>query len=294
MIGRWRTIAIGLPWLWLGVCFLVPLMLVLKISLADSRLDVPPYTPLFDIVDGRIAGLSATWANYRTVLGDALYLKAAVGSVGIAGLATLLTLAIGFPLALAVAHAPAQQRQVLLLLIVAPFWTSFLVRLYAWIGLLRPTGTINALLLQFGLIDAPLKLLNTDGAAVFGIVYVYLPFLVLPLYARLEKRDLTLLEAAADLGATPWRAFCAVTLPWSLPGVAAGCLLVFIPALGEFVIPELLGGPDTLMIGRVLWGAFFTDRDWPLSAAAAVLLLILLVVPVMIAQALARHDEAGR
>ena len=177
------------------------------------------------------------------------------------------------------------------MLLVAPFWTSFLVRIYAWIGLLRPTGMINTALLSLGLIDEPLKLINTEAAAVFGIVNAYLPFMVLPLYARLDKLDPALLEAAADLGATPWRAFWSVTVPWSLPGIAAGCLLVFIPALGEFVIPELLGGPDTLMVGKIMWAEFFSNRDWPLSAAATVLLLGLLVVPIMALQALTARAE---
>jgi putrescine transport system permease protein len=202
----------------------------------------------------------------------------------------MIALLIGYPVAYAIVRSPARWRALLLLLIVAPFCTSFLVRLYAWIGLLRPTGLINSVLQSLGVIAAPLPLLNTDGAAILGIVYMYLPFMVLPLYARLDRLDPAQLEAAADLGARPWAAFRAVTLPWSIPGIAAGCLLVFIPALGEFVIPELLGGPDTLMIGKVLWSEFFTNRDWPLSAAATVVLLAILVLPIMAFQALTARE----
>jgi putrescine transport system permease protein len=276
------------PGLWLALFFFAPFLLVLKISLASAQLGVPPYTPLTDAA----GHLQATFANYRLLADDPLYLRAYWGSVRIAGLATLVALLIGFPLAYAIARAATRWRTLLLLLVIAPFWTSFLVRIYAWMGLLRPGGIINHVLAALHVIDAPLKLMNTEGAAIFGIVYAYLPFMVLPLYARLEKLDPALLEAAADLGATPLRAFRAITLPWSLPGIAAGCLLVFIPALGEFVVPELLGGPDTLMIGKVLWSEFFTNRDWPLTSAATVILLMLLVAPIVAFQALARKTEA--
>lgn len=282
-----RRLTLALPWLWLAVFFLVPFVLVAKISIAQVQVSVPPYTPLFD-ADGQ---LQIDWANYKLLFTDAIYVKAYFGSWRIAALATVIALLIGYPLAYAVACSPARWRPVLLLLLVAPFWTSFLVRIYAWIGLLRPTGMINTALLSLGLIDEPLKLINTEAAAVFGIVNAYLPFMVLPLYARLEKQDPALLEAAADLGARPWQAFLRVTLPLSLPGVLAGCLLVFIPAVGEFVIPELMGGPDTLMIGRVLWNEFFTNHDWPLSAAVTVLLLIVLVVPVALFQTVQARAE---
>ncbi len=282
-----RRLTLALPWVWLAIFFLAPFVLVAKISIAQVQVSVPPYTPLFD-ADGQI---QIDWANYKLLFTDAIYVKAYFGSLRIAAIATALALLIGYPLAYAVACSPARWRPVLLLLLVAPFWTSFLVRIYAWIGLLRPTGMINTALLSLGLIDEPLKLINTEAAAVFGIVYAYLPFMVLPLYARLDKLDPALLEAAADLGATPWRAFWSITVPWSLPGIAAGCLLVFIPALGEFVIPELLGGPDTLMVGKIMWAEFFSNRDWPLSAAATVLLLGLLVVPIMALQALTARAE---
>ncbi len=282
-----RRLTLALPYLWLAIFFVLPFALVAKISVAQVQVSVPPYTPLFD-TQGH---LQIDWANYKLLFSDTIYVKAYLGSLRIAALSTVIALLIGYPLAYAVARSPARWRSILLLLLVAPFFTSFLVRIYAWIGLLRPTGIINAAFLSLGLIDEPLKLINTEAAAIFGIVYAYLPFMVLPLYARLDKLDVTLLEAAADLGATPWRAFWSITVPWSLPGIAAGCLLVFIPALGEFVIPELLGGPDTLMIGKIMWAEFFSNRDWPLSAAATVLLLGLLVVPIMALQTIAARAE---
>lgn len=267
-----------LVWLWLGLFLLLPFAVVLKISFGTPQLAVPPYGP------------PLTLDNYALIFQDSLYLKAYLGSLRIAFVSTLLALLLGYPMAYAIARAPVRWRHALLLLVILPFWTSFLVRIYAWIGLLRPTGFINTALEALGLIAEPLRLLNTDGAVYLGIVYAYLPFMVLPLYARLEKLDPALLEAAADLGARPWRTFLGVTLPLSLPGIVAGCLLVFIPAVGEFVIPELLGGPDTLMIGKVLWGEFFTNRDWPVSASVAVILLALLIVPVLWFQAVERNE----
>jgi putrescine transport system permease protein len=243
------------------------------------------------VSDGRLQ-LAASLANYRALAGDALYLKALLGSLRIAGFATAIALLIGYPLAYAIVRSAPHRRLALLLVTVAPFWMSFLIRTYAWIGLLRPGGTVNAVLSALHLIDAPLRLLNTSGAAVLGIVYLYLPFMVLALFARLERQDPALLEAAADLGANPARAFLAVTLPLSLPGVAAGCLLVFIPALGEFVVPELLGGPNTLMIGKVLWNEFFSNRDWPMSSAITIALLVILLGPMLWFQALLRRMEA--
>lgn len=285
MTVRWRQRAVlTLPWLWVTLFFLLPFAFVLKISFAEAQVSIPPYTSLFERVDGAIVGLRATLANYQMVFTDSLYATAYLSSLKIAAIATLLALLLGYPMAYAIARAPASRRALLLVLVMLPFWTSFLVRVYAWIGLLRPTGLINTALESLGLIDAPLALLNTPGAVYLGIVYAYLPFMVLPLYARLERLDPALLEAAADLGAKPWRAFLHVTLPLSWPGIAAGCLLVFIPAVGEFVIPELLGGPDTLMIGRVLWNEFFSNRDWPLSAAITVVLLAVLVIPIALLQ----------
>jgi len=286
----WRRLVVALPWVWLGVFFLLPFALVLKISLAEIRMGVPPYTPLVETVDG-VRQVIASLDNYRLLLADSLYLQAYLGSLRIAAIATIISLLIGYPLAYAIAQSSPRWRVTLVLLVVAPFWTSFLIRVYAWIGMMRPGGLINAALLGLGITDEPVKLLHTDAAAILGLVYTYLPFMVLPLYARLERLDGRLLEAAADLGAKPWRAFLRVTLPLSMPGVFAGALLVFIPAAGEFVIPELLGGPDTLMVGKVLWAEFFSNRDWPLSAAATVLLLLLLMVPILVFQALAHGRE---
>ena len=288
----WRKrVVLALPWLWSGLFFLLPLAIVVKISLAEAQMSVPPYSDFLKRVDGGIVGINATLSNFHMLFSDALYLKAYLSSLKIALVATALTLLLGYPMAYAIARAPVARRAILLVLVMLPFWTSFLVRIYAWMGLLRPSGIINAALQALGLIDAPLIMLNTPGAVYLGIVYAYLPFMVLPLYARLEKLDPALLEAAADLGAKPWRTFLAVTLPLSLPGVLAGSLLVFIPAVGEFVIPDLLGGPDTLMIGKVLWNEFFSNRDWPMSAAVTVVLLIVLVAPIMLFQALQARAE---
>jgi len=289
----WRRRAVlALPWVW-GVLFLLlPLLLVLKISVAQSELSIPPYSTFFARVDGVIVGIQATLDNYRLVLTDTLYIAAYLGSLKVALIATVLALLLGYPMAYAIARAPESRRAFLLALVMLPFWTSFLVRVYAWMTLLRPSGIINTVLMDLGLVADPLPMLNTDGAVYLGLVYAYLPFMVLPLYARLERLDPTLLEAAADLGAKPWRAFLQVTLPLSLPGVLAGGLLVFIPVMGEFVIPELMGGPDTLMIGKVLWNEFFSNRDWPLASALTMMLLVVLVAPIALFQAVhARAQE---
>jgi putrescine transport system permease protein len=282
-----RRTVLGVPWVWSLLFFLLPLAVIVKISFALSRVGVPPYTPLLDAA----GHLNASADNYRELAADSLYLHAYGGSLAIAAGATLIALLIGYPIAYAIARAPERRRGLLLLLVVLPFWTSLLVRVYAWIGLLRPAGIINTALAFLGLIDAPLHLLNTTGAVYLGIVYAYLPFMVLPLYARLERLDPSLREAASDLGATPLRAFLAVTLPLSIPGMVAGCLLVFIPAVGEFVIPDLMGGPDTVMIGRVLWGEFFSNRDWPMSAALTVAMIVILVIPVAVLQTVAAREE---
>ena len=279
-IGRgWsRRGVIGIPYFWLLLFTLLPLAIVLKISFAESRLAIPPYTPLFDFgADG--LQLSATLESYARLLSDSLYIRAYLSSIRYALGATLICLLLGYPMAYAIARAPKAWRVTLLMLVILPFWTSFLLRVYAWVGLLKGNGFINNALISLGLVSEPLPLLNNSFSVVLGLVYGYLPFMVLPLYATLEKLDPALLEAAADLGCRPWRAFLSVTLPLSLPGIAAGALLVFIPAVGEFVIPELLGGPGTLMIGKVLWDEFFTNRDWPVASAVAVAMLILLVLP---------------
>ncbi|MCB9929891.1 MAG: ABC transporter permease subunit [Alphaproteobacteria bacterium] len=273
--GAWgRRLVTAVPFLWLAVFFLAPFAIVFAISLSRSRFGVPPYEPLLQ--DGAFAG---RLDNYAFLLDDPLYLTALVNSIRIAATCAAIALAIGYPMALAIARAPGRWRTPLLLAIVLPFWTSFLIRVYAWMGLLKNEGLVNAALQGLGLTDQPLQLLQTGFAVHLGIVYSYLPFMVLPLYATLERQDLSLLEAAADLGARPWRAFLTITLPLSLPGVLAGCLLVFIPAVGEFVIPELLGSSRTIMIGKVLWTEFFNNRDWPLASALAVAMLLLIVAP---------------
>jgi putrescine transport system permease protein len=276
-----QRLAIALPYLWLALFTLLPLAIVAKISLAESVLGVPPYTPLLETGDG-LPRLAASLANYGLLLSDNLYWRAYLSSVGYAAGTAVLCLLLGYPMAYAIARAPKAWRVTLLMMVILPFWTSFLLRVYAWISLLKGNGLINNALIWLGLIGEPLPLLNNSFSVFVGLVYGYLPFMVLPLYASLEKLDPALLEAAADLGCRPWRAFLAVTLPLSLPGVIAGSLLVFIPAVGEFVIPELLGGPDTLMIGKVLWDEFFTNRDWPVASAVAVAMLLLLAGPMML------------
>jgi len=269
---------IGIPSLWLGLFFLVPFLIVLKISFAEQIIARPPYTPLFEATaDGGLA-LRLKFDNYRFLLADALYWKAYLSSLKIAFVSALLCLLIGYPMAYGMARTDPVWRTSLVMLVILPFWTSFLLRVYAWIGLLNDNGILNNLLLGLGLIDAPIVMLRTGFAVYVGIVYAYLPFMVLPLYATLEKMDLTLLEAAADLGCRPLKAFWTITLPLSLPGVIAGFALVFIPALGEFVIPDLLGSSETLMIGHVLWYEFFLNRAWPVASAVAVVMLLLVLV----------------
>jgi len=282
MRGSWdRRAVIAGPYLWLGLFALLPLAIVLKISLAESVLGIPPYGSLIDTSGGAPEWVG-TLENYQRLISDSLYWRAYLSSILYAAGTTGLCLLLGYPMAYAIARAPKAWRVTLLMMVILPFWTSFLLRVYAWIGLLKDNGFINNALIGVGLIDDPLPLLSNSFSVLVGMVYGYLPFMVLPLYASLEKHDPALLEAAADLGARPWRAFCSVTLPLSLPGIAAGSLLVFIPAVGEFVIPDLLGGPDTLMIGKVLWDEFFTNRDWPVASAVAVAILVLLVGPMVL------------
>ena len=296
MNGRFGRFLVGLPpYAWLGLFFLVPFLIVLKISLSEPAAGIPPYMPLWDWDEAGVLQFHISLSNYLGLFGDELYAFAYVNSIRIAGIATLGCLLIGYPAAYAIARSPTAWRQPLLLLVALPFWTSFLIRVYAWIGILKTEGLLNALLLWLGVISEPLQILQTDLAVIIGMTYSYLPFMVLPLYATLEKMDLTLLEAAADLGCRPFRAFLAVTLPLSVPGIIAGSLLVFIPAVGEFVIPDLLGGPDTLMIGKVLWAEFFDNRDWPVASAVAVAMLVLLVAPIMVIQSMrAKAEEAER
>ncbi len=291
--GRWLVVAV--PYLWLLLFFLVPFAIVLKIALAEAVIARPPYTALIEAVDHLTYQINVTLANFAFLFEDDLYWKAYLNSMWIAAVSTLGCLLIGYPMAYGIARARPGWRMPLLFLVILPFWTSFLIRVYAWKVILQGNGAINTALMSLGLIDQPLALLYTPGAVYVGIIYTYLPFMILPLYANLDRLDMRLLEAAADLGSRPVAAFARITLPLSLPGIVAGSLLVFIPAVGEFVIPELLGGPDALMIGRVLWNEFFANRDWPVASAVAIAILLLLVVPIMLFQAAnARGAERGR
>jgi putrescine transport system permease protein len=296
MQGKYRKlILIGIPYLWLVIFFLLPFLIVLKIALSDPAVSIPPYTPTLDVFGG--------WAEWKAFLGqldfdnfqwlldDALYISSYLSSLQIASISTLLTLMIGFPVAYGMARAPDNWRPVLLTLIILPFWTSFLIRVYAWIGILKTEGLLNQFLLMLGVIDEPMIILNTLPAVYIGIIYSYLPFMVLPIYSTLEKMDESLLEAAIDLGCNKISAFWLVTVPLALPGIVAGCFLVFIPAVGEFVIPDLLGGAKTLMIGKVLWTEFFNNRDWTVASAVAVVLLLILVIPIVVFQKIIERQQ---
>ena len=304
-VPKGRTTVTAVPYTWLLVFFVLPFFFVLKISFSEPTIAKPPYTPLVQVTEDTKVTVSLNPAPYRTLTKevdefatkpwtearqDSQYLVAYWNAIKLALLTTILTLLIGYPIAYNIARADDSTRNTLLMLVMIPFWTSFLLRVYAWIGILKTNGLINNVLLASGIISTPLPLLNNTFSVVLALVYSYLPFMILPLYATLERMDLSLLEAAADLGCRPFRAFLAVTLPLSLPGIAAGCLLVFIPMVGEFVIPDLLGGPDTLMIGKVLWDEFFTNRDWPAAAAVAIAMLVFLVAPIAVAQRLLRGE----
>ena len=294
-LARLRVV---LPYAWLVAFFLLPFFIVLKISLSQSAIAQPPYTPLFDLNAGweslKDAVNALSLENYATIMADRLYVWSYWKSLQVATLSTAILLALGYPVAYALARAPRRWQAKLVLLVVLPFWTSFLIRVYAWINILQHDGLLNQALMALRLIDAPMTWLATDQAVYLGIVYSYFPFMVLPLYAALEKLDTTLLEAAADLGCPPWRTFLTVTVPLSLPGVVAGALLCFIPITGEFVIPDLLGSSATTMIGQTLWAEFFANRDWPVASALAAVLLVILVTPIMIyRQREARVLEGG-
>jgi len=276
-----RRFVIAVPNIWLILFFMVPFLVVLKISLAEPRIAIPPYSPLWEWVNGDIK-FNINFENYAYMWEDTLYINAYLSSIKIAAISTLLTLLIGYPMAHYIARSPEPKRSVLLLLVILPFWTSFLLRVYAWIGILKTKGILNAVLLWSGIIDEPLIILQTDIAVYIGIVYTYLPFLILPLYANLVKLDDTLLEASRDLGASRMSSFFRITLPLSMPGIIAGSMLVFIPVIGEYVIPTLLGGPDTLMIGRILWDEFKAPGGWPTAAALAVILLFFLLIPIIV------------
>jgi putrescine transport system permease protein len=295
-VQRW--LVRWVPFIWLLVFFLIPFVIVFKISLSEPATAIPPYVPVFNgLADAWQKLGELSWTNYVWLTEDALYLRAYLSSLWIAFLSTILTLLIGYPIAYGMARAPSGVRPVLVMLVILPFWTSFLIRVYAWIGILKPDGLLTLALQTIGFLgpDEQVRIINTNVAVYIGIVYSYLPFMVLPLYASLERLDRTLLEAAADLGSPPLKSFWTITFPLSLPGVVAGALLVFIPAVGEFVIPDLLGGSETLMIGRTLWNEFFLNRDWPVASAVAIILLILLVVPIVIFQnAQSRMRETER
>jgi putrescine transport system permease protein len=278
-------LVVAVPYLWLALFFLVPFAIVLRMALSQAAMALPPYAPHWEGFAQLGDFLSQLGLdNFQLLADDPLYWQSYLYSLRLAAMTTLVALAIGYPLAYAMASAPSRWRGALLVLVILPFWTSFLIRVYAWIGILRPEGLLDAALGLLGFEGEPLRLLNTETAVLIGMVYSYLPFMVLPLFATLEKLDRGLLEAAADLGATPLTAFFTVTLPLSLPGILAGSALVFVPAVGEFVIPDLLGGPDTVMIGKVLWSEFFSNRDWPLASAVAVVLLVVLVLPLVLLQ----------
>ncbi|WP_188663051.1 ABC transporter permease subunit [Arenimonas soli] len=276
---RWLVIAV--PYLWMLLFFAVPFAIALKISFASAVIAMPPYTDLVNWSGDKLE-LSINTANYLFLVRDSLYVKAYLSSLEIAVVSTALCLLIGYPIAYAISRMDPATRNVALMLVILPSWTSFLIRIYAWVGILKNNGLLNNALIGMGLIDEPLAILHTPVAVYIGIVYAYLPFMVLPLYANLVKHDHRLIEAATDLGAPPWKAFLTVTLPLSKAGIIAGSMLVLIPVVGEFVIPEMLGGPDTLMIGRVLWQEFFNNRDWPVASAVAIVMLVLLIVPITI------------
>jgi putrescine transport system permease protein len=290
---RGRGLVVALPYLWLMLFFVVPFAIVLKISFADVDLAIPPYTPLW-AWDGRLAlSIKLNFNNYAFLFTDPLYINAFLNSIKVAFFSTVLCAFIGYPMAYGIARAKPSTRNILLLLVILPFWTSLLLRVYAWIGLLKANGVINAVLMKLGIVHEPIAMLYTPFAMYVGIVYSYLPFFILPLYANLEKMDWQLLEAAEDLGCRPWQAFYKITLPLSRNGILAGSMLVFIPAVGEFVIPALLGGPNALMIGRILWDEFFSNRAWPVASAVAILLLILLVPFMMWYQSIQARESAG-
>ena len=282
------------PYLWMALFFLVPFVFVLKISLSQTAIAQPPYTPVFDLGEGLTAITAALAAlsldNFRLLVSDNLYVLSYLRSLVVAAISTTILLAIGYPIAYAMSRLPQRWQGVAMMLVIVPFWTSFLIRIYAWINILQHDGLLNQILLALHVVSVPVVWLSTDSAMYLGIVYSYLPFMILPLYATLAKMDPALLEAAGDLGASPRESFWLVTFPLSLPGVGAGALLCFIPIVGEFVIPDLLAGSNSLMIGQTLWLEFFTNKDWPVASASAVVLLLLLLAPLLLYDRLQRRQ----
>nr|WP_197281773.1 ABC transporter permease subunit [Pseudomonas mandelii] len=276
-----RQLVIGVPFIWLFLFFMLPFFIVLKISFAEADVAIPPYTEIYSYLDQKVQ-LLLNLSNYAMLAGDELYIAAYLGSLKMALISTVLCLLIGYPMAYAIASARKEMQTVLVLLIMMPTWTAILIRVYAWMGILSNNGLLNGFLMSMGWIDEPLQILNTNLAVYIGVVYSYLPFMILPLYANLVKHDNSLLEAASDLGSSTFNSFWKITIPLSKNGIVAGCMLVFIPVVGEFVIPELLGGPETLMIGKVLWQEFFNNRDWPVASALAVVMLAILIVPIIL------------
>ena len=281
IVPNGKQVVIGIPFLWLFLFFALPFFIVLKISFAEADVAIPPYTEIYTYVEQKLE-VVLNLANYSLLAGDELYIAAYLGSLKMAFFSTLLCLLIGYPMAYAIATARKEMQTVLVLLIMMPTWTAILIRVYAWMGILSNNGLLNGFLMSMGWISEPLQILNTNIAVYIGIVYSYLPFMILPLYANLVKHDTSLLEAASDLGSSTINSFWKITVPLSKNGIIAGCMLVFIPVVGEFVIPELLGGPETLMIGKVLWQEFFNNRDWPVASALAVVMLAILIVPIIL------------
>ena len=276
-----RQLVIGVPFIWLFLFFMLPFFIVLKISFAEADVAIPPYTEIYSYAEQKLQVL-LNLGNYAMLAGDELYIAAYLGSLKMAFFSTILCLLIGYPMAYAIASARKEMQTVLVLLIMMPTWTAILIRVYAWMGILSNNGLLNGFLMSMGWINEPLQILNTNLAVYIGVVYSYLPFMILPLYANLVKHDHSLLEAASDLGSSTFNSFWKITIPLSKNGIIAGCMLVFIPVVGEFVIPELLGGPETLMIGKVLWQEFFNNRDWPVASALAVVMLAILIVPIIL------------
>jgi putrescine transport system permease protein len=292
-LPRGRHVVIGVPFLWLFMFFLLPFIIVMKISFAEADVAIPPYTDVYSWAENKLA-IFINLGNYIFLSEDALYLAAYLGSLKMAAVSTLICLVVGFPMAYAIARADKEKQMVFLLLIMMPTWTAILIRVYAWMGILSNNGLLNSVLLGIGLIDEPLQILNTNIAVYIGVVYSYLPFMVLPLFANLVKHDASLLEAAADHGSSTFNSFWKITVPLAKNGIIAGCMLVFIPVVGEFVIPELLGGPETLMIGKVLWQEFFNNRDWPVASALAVVMLAILIIPIILFNRNQAKEMEGR
>jgi putrescine transport system permease protein len=293
VLSHQKTLIIAIPFLWLIVFYLIPFLFVLKISFALPIIGKPPITSVFSLLDEATLNIKLSFANFNFLLEDKIYLSTYINSIRIAFVSTVLCLFIGYPIAYSLSRIKSQKKIILLIMIIMPLWIPFLIRVYAWIMILKPTGFLNSALIWLGLINEPLHILYTNVAVYIGITYTYMPFMILPLYAILEKMDRSLIEAAADLGCRPFRIFLSIILPLSMPGVIAGSMLVFIPAVGEYVIPELLGGPDNLMIGKLIWNEFFANQDWPIASAFAISLLLILIVPMIVFKIAQNKAEEG-